>query len=159
MTSDFLSPRRLEPLHGPAPQPHAGEDTPLNSGLRRDAAIDISVQAHAAAEIEDYTISVDQVREHLRGKGLIKSKDTIQRWCRAGDLDCQKLGLLGRYFTTETSLSALEQKLLPDMIAEQTGRVKLDAGALQQDAAVRQLQRPQQHQPLRWRLNRLQGKG
>ncbi len=72
----------------------------------------------AAAE---YTISVEQVRDHLRLKGLSKSKDTIQRWCRAGDLDCRKMGLLNRFFTTEASLQALEEKLLPDMIADQTG--------------------------------------
>jgi hypothetical protein len=121
MTPDYLSQRRPNPLHQPASQPHAAETTPENNTLQQDAAATADVQQHEVAPDADYTISVDQVREHLRGKGLVKSKDTIQRWCRAGDLDCKKLGLLGRYFTTESSLSKLERKLLPDMIAEQTG--------------------------------------
>jgi hypothetical protein len=89
------------------------------------------LQAHAASKSEDYTISDEHVREHFRSKGLTKSKNTVQRWCRTGDLVCQKLGLLGRYFTTETSLLKLERKLLPDMIAENAGAavVPLDAAA------------------------------
>ncbi|WP_299366776.1 hypothetical protein [uncultured Tateyamaria sp.] len=76
---------------------------------------------------EDFTISVEQVREHLRSKGLHKSKDTVQRWCRTGDLTCQKKGVLNRYFTTEASLKKLEQKLLPDMVAEGAGETKQPA--------------------------------
>ncbi|MEP6066275.1 MAG: hypothetical protein ABJ246_10595, partial [Paracoccaceae bacterium] len=101
---------------------------------------DEAVQPHAAEDVQtpsltdaDYTISVDQVREHFRQRGLRKSKDTIQRWCRNGELDCRKQGIFNRYFTSETSLLVLEQKLLPDLIAEQTGPpekpLPLDAGA------------------------------
>lgn len=135
MTPNFTSPRRLEPLHYPAAQAHAAENIPQYNALQQDAAAPDDVQAHAATKPADYTISVEHVREHFRGKGLTKSKDTVQRWCRTGDLDCQKLGLLGRYFTTESSLFALERKLLPDMIAENAGAavVPLDAAA---DAAA-----------------------
>ncbi|SEN55187.1 hypothetical protein SAMN04488077_12028 [Roseovarius tolerans] len=94
------------------------------------------MQGHAASKQDDYTISVEQVREHFRGKGLTKSKDTVQRWCRSGDLDCRKLGLLSRYFTTETSLLMLERKLLPDMIAENVGHVSSGAAIVQQDAGA-----------------------
>ncbi len=85
-------------------------------------------------QLGDYTISVEQVREHFRSKGLTKSKDTVQRWCRTGDLDCRKLGLLSRYFTTETSLLMLERKLLPDLIAENAGQVRSGAANVQPQA-------------------------
>lgn len=116
-------------------QQDAAVDTPENNALQQVAAADNKMQGHAAPEAHSYTISVEQVREHLRGKGLTKSKDTIQRWCRAGDLDCQKLGLLGRYFTTETSLLALESKLLPDMMAEDVGASAVKSVAADDKAA------------------------
>lgn len=125
MTLDFMGPRRLEPLHGGATQVDAAPITKQNNTLQQDEDALGEVQAHAGASSEDYTISVEQVRDHFRAKGLTKSKDTVQRWCRTGDLDCQKLGLLGRYFTTETSLLKLERKLLPDMIAENAGAAVL----------------------------------
>ena len=121
------------PLHGPAVQADAAEtaaqdspqDTAQNNALQQDAAPAPEVQLHTPAPkplpIEAYTISVDQVREHFRAKGVSKSKDTVQRWCRTGALDCHKRGVLGRYFTTEPSLKALEEKLLPDMMAENAG--------------------------------------
>ncbi|MEL7048469.1 MAG: hypothetical protein AAFO75_05825, partial [Pseudomonadota bacterium] len=61
-------------------------------------------QPPIAPTAEDYTISVEQVREHFKSKGLSKSKDTVQRWGRSGELDCQKRGVLSRYFTTEVSV-------------------------------------------------------
>ncbi|MEO9894785.1 MAG: helix-turn-helix domain-containing protein [Paracoccaceae bacterium] len=117
-------------------QDDAVENT-LGYNTLQDAAV---VQVHATEDVQplsptnaDYTISVDQVREHFRQRGLRKSKDTIQRWCRNGELDCRKQGIFNRYFTSETSLLMLEQKLLPDLIAEQTGppekAIQLDAGA------------------------------
>lgn len=92
-----------------------------------------TVQAHALPSAKDFTISVEQVREHFRSKGLSKSKDTVQRWCRTGQLTCRKRGVLNRYFTTEASLLELEHKLLPDMIAEGVG-TKPSATSVQLDA-------------------------
>lgn len=135
MTLDFMGPRRLEPLHGGAVQVDAEPDTQQNNALQQDADAADNVQAYADAPPEDYTISVEHVREHFRRKGLTKSKDTVQRWCRIGDLDCQKLGLLGRYFTTETSLLKLERKLLPDMIAENAGAAVVPVDAAADEAA------------------------
>lgn len=131
MTTDIFGQRRIEPPHTLATHRHAGETNPENNALQLDAGASDDIQQHAATKPEDYTISVDQVREHFSSKGVKKSKDTIQRWCRAGDLDCQKRGVLGRYFTTEASLLKLEEKILPDMIAESSG-----AAILQPDAAA-----------------------
>ena len=134
MTTDIFGQRRLEPLHSPAPQAHEAENSPETNTLQDDAASTTDMQVDALPKPEDYTISVEHVREHFRSKGLTKSKDTIQRWCRAGDLDCQKRGVLGRYFTTETSLLKLEQKLLPDMIAENAGAAVVQPDAAEPDA-------------------------
>jgi hypothetical protein len=141
------------PLHAAPKQPDAAADTTSheevqqnaapqdmaqNNALQQDAASAPDMQVHAPeleAEpqpypkplpIEAYTISVDQVRARFRAKGVTKSKDTVQRWCRTGELDCQKRGVLGRYFTNEPSLLALEEKLLPDMMAD-TGQAHFPA--------------------------------
>ncbi len=136
MSDHFIGAQRRMPLHEDAVQDDAGEMSPETNALQQDAL----VQVHAVEDLltqsptdADYTISVDQVREHLRQRGLTKSKDTIQRWCRNGDLDCRKQGIFNRYFTTETSLLALEKKLLPDLIAEQTGAPE---GSMQADAGA-----------------------
>lgn len=120
----------------------AAQDTSQNNALQQDAAPASEMQLHAPEAkpqqkplpIEAYTISVDQVREHFRSKGVTKSKDTVQRWCRTGELDCQKRGVLGRYFTTEPSLQALEEKLLPDMMAANVGTTSLSDLPAQPDA-------------------------
>jgi len=142
MNQDFFAHRRTVPPHTPEPQPHAADDTAKNNDLQQLEAASNSVQEHVLPDAADFTISVDQVREHLRGKGLTKSKDTIQRWCRTGELTCQKQGLLGRYFTTESSLSKLEQKLLPDMMAENSGAKKVAEPAVQQHAGADETVRP-----------------
>ena len=121
MNDHLIGGQRGMPLHAPAAQNDAAENTAQNKDMQAVAAVDADVQLRADAASEDYTISVEQVREHFRTRGLDKSKDTVQRWCRKGDLTCQKRGVLGRYFTTEASLLALEKKLLPDMIAENAG--------------------------------------
>ena len=137
MNNHFIGAQRRLPPHEDVVQDDAGEKNPETNTLQQHAA----VQMHTVEEPpilsptnEDYTISVDQVREHFRQRGLTKSKDTIQRWCRIGDLDCRKQGILNRYFTTESSLLSLEKKLLPDLIAGQTGvpegSVQADAGAV-----------------------------
>jgi hypothetical protein len=136
MIENYVAIRRAEPLHSPAVPVHAAVDKAKDNALQLDAAANSGVQVDAAAPLADFTISVEQVREHFRSKGLPKSKDTIQRWCRAGDLDCRKQGVFGRYFVTETSLLKLERKLLPDMIAEQSGHSAPAAKAAQPDAAA-----------------------
>jgi hypothetical protein len=124
MNDHFIGAQRRVPLHADAMQDDAAENIPQNKALQQDAALQIHTVEEPQAPLHtdaDYTISVDQVREHFRQRGLTKSKDTIQRWCRHSELDCRKQGIFNRYFTTETSLLLLEQKLLPDLIAEQVG--------------------------------------
>jgi len=65
-------------------------------------------------EQRDFTLSVEEILIRLRNSGIDKSKDSVQRYCREGTLDCQKLGLFRRYFATEISLTALIEKMRPD---------------------------------------------
>lgn len=129
MNDHHIGSRRREPLHA------AVEDTVKNNEIQLYAAEGSDVQQHALPSPEDFTISVEQVREHFRAKGLSKSKDTVQRWCRTGELTCRKRGVLNRYFTTEASLLELERKLLPDMIAEGAGNKPAET-LVQPDAAA-----------------------
>ena len=115
MTDQYIPQRRPLPLHAAAKTEKVPEVTSRDKAARGD------LELGQNQSLEEFTISVQQVREYFRSKGLSKSKDTVQRWCRTGELHCQKSGVLGRYFTTEASLLALEKKLLPDMIAENTG--------------------------------------
>lgn len=126
MNDNYMGSRRLVPLHA------AAQNKAESNDLQQDAAASTEMQLHALPSPEDFTISVEQVREHFRSKGVFKSKDTVQRWCRTGELTCQKRGVLNRYFTTEASLKELEQKILPDMIADTSGEAKL----VQLDAAA-----------------------
>lgn len=136
MIENYVGQRRSEPLHAPVQQNTAVEDTAQNNGLQQVAAASTYVQQRELTRPEEFTISVEQVREHFRKKGVKKSKDTVQHWCRTGELSCQKRGVLNRYFTTEASLKILEAKILPDMIAETVGETNLDDGPMQEGAAV-----------------------
>lgn len=136
MLENYVGERRSLPLHEPVQQDAAQEDTLKNKGMQQDAAASSDVQVDATPPSEDFTISVEQVRQHFRSKGVSKSKDTVQRWCRTGELACQKRGVLNRYFTTEASLKVLEQKLLPDMIAETSGEAAPVKTSAQPDAAA-----------------------
>lgn len=129
MNDQLIGTRRPEPLHASA------QSTAQNNDMQQVAADAEDMQLHALLSPEDFTISVEQVREHFRSKGLSKSKDTVQRWCRTGELTCQKRGVLNRYFTTEASLLELERKLLPDMIADGVD-TKPSASSVQPDAAA-----------------------
>ena len=40
-----------------------------------------------------YPLSVEDMRTRLFALGISKSKDSIQRYCREGTLDCVKLGM------------------------------------------------------------------
>ncbi len=66
------------------------------------------------SELSDFSLSVEEVLVRLREVGVEKSKDTIQRYCREGDLHCLKLGMFRRYFATEASLKKLIEKFQPD---------------------------------------------
>ncbi|MDA8586639.1 hypothetical protein N9L47_10295 [Rhodobacteraceae bacterium] len=136
MLENYVGERRSLPLHEPLQQDVAREDTPKNKDMQQDAAPASDVQVDATPPSEEFTISVEQVRQHFRSKGVSKSKDTVQRWCRTGELSCQKRGVLNRYFTTEASLKVLEQKLLPDMIAETSGEITTAETSVQPDAAA-----------------------
>lgn len=132
----YLGARRTVPLHAAVQQDAVVEDTAQNNDLQQVAGAPNSTPEHATPRPEEFTISVEQVREHFRKKGVQKSKDTVQRWCRTGALSCQKRGYFNRYFTTEASLKALETKLLPDMIAETAGEMKSADSEVQQVSAV-----------------------
>lgn len=54
-----------------------------------------------------YTLSVHDVRSRLHDAHISKSKDTVQRYCREGDLDCRKLTIFKQYFVTEASVEKL----------------------------------------------------
>jgi len=136
MIENYVGQRRSEPLHAPVQQNAAVEETAQNNGLQQVAAASTYVQQRKMPRPEEFTISVEQVREHFRKKGVQKSKDTVQRWCRTGELTCQKRGVLNRYFTTEASLKNLETKILPDMIAETVGEANLGNGPIKEGAAV-----------------------
>lgn len=84
-------------------------------------------------ELKDYTISVEDVLLRLREVGIDKSKNTIQRYCRRGDLDCQKLGKFRRHFATEASLELLIKKFQPDADAPNGMQVHEGAEAERRD--------------------------
>ena len=82
--------------------------------LQDDAGARGGVQVHAAASgdpYQDYPLSVDEIRSRLFAIGISKSKDTIQRYCREGTLDCVKLGMLRRFHATEASVASLIEVL------------------------------------------------
>ena len=83
------------------------------------------MQVHEASipQTKNYTISVDDIRIKLHGVGISKSKDTIQRYCRDGSLDCQKLGMFKRYFATEQSVEKLLEKIQSDATASNSTKV------------------------------------
>jgi len=95
----------------PSPlQGHAGAYTPAKSSVQ----VDTPAYHSPADTVSEYSVSVDEVLIRLHEIGIDKSKDTIQRYCREGDLDCEKLGMLRRYFATENSVIKLMEKLQPD---------------------------------------------
>lgn len=82
-------------------------------------ASDNGMQQHTADDpYETYPLSVDDIRSKLFGLGISKSKDSIQRYCREGTLDCVKLGMLRRYYATEASVEVLLETLRNDAAAE-----------------------------------------
>lgn len=94
---------------------------------QQDVQLDETANPLPHSKPSDYIIPVDEVLIRLRDCGIEKSKDSVQRYCREGALDCQKLGLFKRYFATEKSLDALIKKMQPDEAA--CNSMQLDAPA------------------------------
>ena len=61
-----------------------------NPTMQVDEAASKSVKQLDALTPKDYSVSVDEIRLLLAQSGIEKSKDTIQRYCRDGRLDCVK---------------------------------------------------------------------
>ena len=78
-----------------------------NPPLQVDEPASNTAQQLDALTPKDFSVSVDEIRLLLAQSGIEKSKDTIQRYCREGRLDCVKLGLLRRYFATPQSVENL----------------------------------------------------
>ena len=99
-------------------QRHAGAFTSVQE--HDDAAgteiskVDKATHSPAPDEPSEFTLSVEDIRLKLYEVGIKKSKDTIQRYCREGELSCRKLGIFNRYFSTEVSVATLLIKLQPD---------------------------------------------
>ena len=145
--------RHAAPVQVPAP----AEDTaktigmqrpvPAYGGLQVPSAPDVQtsepeVQVHRAATPQAtppepnrpdsaFTVSVDEARRRLADIGLDRSKDTIQRYCREGSLEARKLGLFGKYFITEDSMTSFIEKMQHD--AGESPIVQQDAGGSSDD--------------------------
>lgn len=125
------------PRHGaPASdnlQPHASaENTAELSGLQ-DAAAPVQEPAASLSLAKRYEVSVDEIRARLIGVDISKSKDTIQRYCREGRLDCQKIGVFRRYYATEESVKKLIAWLQIDADADGGKQVHEDASTDMRD--------------------------
>ena len=94
-------------------------------------------QSPTQTEVHSYMVSVDEIRERLQTLGITKSKDTIQRYCREGLLEAERLGLMRRYYATETSVEALLEKLQQDAGASNSTQVhEIASDELSHDAQV-----------------------
>lgn len=109
MNNHFGRRRQSFSPHPPAKDAPA-TGTAQQSTLLKDAA---TLQQHAG-RLDIYTVSVDEIRARLHVVGIEKSKDTIQRYCREGQLDVVKQGMFKRYFATEKSVPNLVEKFSND---------------------------------------------
>lgn len=118
MDSQQNNSARPVPSFAPAKDTAQPSPVQMDAGAQKPAESSVQVDTPAyhspANTVSDYTVSVDEVLIRLHEIGLDKSKDTIQRYCREGDLNCEKLGMLRRYFATEDSVEKLIEKLQPD---------------------------------------------
>lgn len=97
-------------------------------------SLPVEADTPPSIETEEFTVSVDEIRNRLRDAGIEKSKDTVQRWCRDGKLVCDKLGLFQRFYATEESVSAWIEFLQKDAAASNN---------LPQHAAARSPKKPE----------------
>jgi len=117
---DFQQSNTRRPVPSFAPAQDVAQPSPVQGYAAAHSREDDEVQADAPVPLSpveegsDYTVSVEEVLIRPHNLGIDKSKDTIQRYCREGDLACEKLGMLRRYFATENSVGKLIEKLQPD---------------------------------------------
>ena len=116
-------------LHEAAKPEVQQDETAKNKDLQ-DGAAPVQVHADSPLPDSDFTLSVDEVRQRLREQEIEKSKDTIQRYCRNGELACRKLGMFKRFYATENSVTKLIDNLQPDASA-----VQVHASAQTEDEA------------------------
>lgn len=116
-----------QPLQGNAGAPLS----PENKGLQASAA-PMQLDEGASPAAKDYPHSVEDVRRILSENKIEKSKDTIQRYCREGDLVCQKFGMLRRFYATDPSVSKLIKKLQPDADASTRTQVYASASKIEE---------------------------
>lgn len=81
MIDEYIGARRNMPLHRPVQLDAEAQNTQQKNGLQLAAPARSDLPTNTDASDDYFTISVEQVRDHLRSKGLHKSKDTVQRWC------------------------------------------------------------------------------
>lgn len=131
-TPSYGSDPGLTQVDAPAENTAQQQGVQVDAGVLQDDADALAGDAFSADTSpskppEAFTVSVDEVRLRLHNHGIDKSKDTIQRYCREGSLNCQKLGLMRRYFATEESVETLIEKLQQDVPASGSMQVHADA--------------------------------
>lgn len=108
----------------------------VNGRVQLETVADGGTQQDDAAAGSDpydlYPLSVDEIRSRLFALGISKSKDSIQRYCREGTLDCIKLGMLRRYYATEVSVEALIETLMNDAAASDSTQLHEGADSFTQ---------------------------
>ena len=97
-----------------APEAPSQSDAGASNTQQREERLNETAPPLPHSEPSDYTIPVEEILIRLREVNIEKSKDTVQRYCREGALDCQKLGLFKRFFATQKSVDALIIKMQPD---------------------------------------------
>ena len=104
--------------------------------MQDDAAASTGAEVAEAPSDDPYALyplSVDDIRTRLFALGISKSKDSIQRYCREGTLDCVKLGMLRRYYATEVSVEDLLETLQNDAAASDSTQLHEATGSMQED--------------------------
>ncbi len=112
-------------------QVHEGvKDTAVQSPLQAPAGT-LSKPASTLPILKVYSLSVEDIRMQLHNTGISKSKDSIQRYCREGSLDCKKIGMLKRFYATKQSVTNLIEKLKTDAPAPSNTRVHAGANEIE----------------------------
>jgi hypothetical protein len=118
-------------------QPHASAEETPHQRLLQPPSAPLQEAAVPQPAPGQFTVSVEDIRLQLHNIGISKSKDTIQRYCREGELDCLKLGMFKRYYATEQSVEKLIDKLVTDEAASGSMQVHEAAHTgMQQDVQV-----------------------
>jgi hypothetical protein len=127
-------------------------DAGARNPMQQELQVDEKVTPLPHPRRQDFTLSVEEILIRLHEVGIEKSKDSVQRYCREGALECQKLGLFKRYFATEKSLGALIEKMQPDEDARACIQVQEAApirdGTKNNNTDAGASNRTQEHAPL-----------